>query len=131
MKAIINGDNNIKFNTTDPLSLKFNDLISTFNFRYILKSKTRKNNYINNIISNLEKGTYTSGVTEPGLSNHAAVTMSIQVPNLSINATKLIKYRKFTDRAMFYFYRKMETVDWSFIQDPNIDLDTKYLLLEK
>lgn len=122
---IINGDFNLQFNTNDVFYSDFKDLITSFSFRPTIVSSTRHKNCLDNILVNFNTD-FQTDVFDPGLSDHKAITIELTVSVCPVSKT--FKTRKFTDEGMFFLYQNLESVNWGFINENHIDIDTKCLM---
>lgn len=56
------------------------------------------------------------GVIQPGLWDHAAITISIKIAERNIPNNKTIRFRKITDIGLHLFDNGIEAIDWSFVK---------------
>lgn len=124
---VILGDFNIHYNSHESKNVEFSDLIHSFAFKATIHVNTRLNNCIDNILvkTNSERK-YKVGVYDPGLSDHRAIYIEIEMPK-QVQAKKTIYYRNFNDRNYFRFYQDLLGVDWNFVnKEHGADINRKF-----
>lgn len=127
LDVIIAGDFNVHIHTTDKEWHALNDLMLSFDFRVTIFEPTRGTQCLDNVFVNFDGWRrYTSGVIDPGLSDHGAVSIqtellvkaeNIRIPHVSQPLTEAGKVR---------FFNLVEQINWDFIGRVCLSVDDKF-----
>lgn len=126
---VINGDFNVHFNRQDNRASDLLDLMRSFGFREQVFSATRILNTLDNVFLNFQDRLNSKvRVINPWLSDHSAVSTSIELPGNSPKPMYQIS-RPFTDHGKILLYNFLSQVDWTFANLRSLSVDTRFDLL--
>ncbi|KAJ3652682.1 hypothetical protein Zmor_018626 [Zophobas morio] len=123
---IIARDLNIKFNCKDPLKDQLCDFMLSYELVPIVYFPRRYDNCLDNVFTNLHPSPYKVEPVNTGMSDHLGVRLELQLTLDDRRNNKPIKFRPITEYGKFSFYNSLSTVDWSFIQQDNLEIDKKF-----
>lgn len=127
MNTVVTGDFNVHFHNPDNNTHKLLNLFRSFGFSPLVNAPTRKSSCLDNIFINFSEDTCKTNIFDPMLSDHSAIKLSInrsKPPKL----LKRINYRPIHDSCLFELNNLLRGVDWGFIDNPSLDVDTKFEL---
>lgn len=129
------GDFNINFLASSHQKTLLLDLLQTFHLHATVQSPTRCSGSsattIDNIFTNISNSLYAVEVTDPGLSDHSMVTISLSVPVPKNNTFKW--QRLFTPGNISYFRNLLVKYEWQFLdsfEDPNEQYNAFFRVFE-
>lgn len=121
--VIINGDFNLKFNTEETNTKKLLDLTTSYGYDQTIFQNTRLGNCIDNVFINFAGLIdYETNVFDPKMSDHRALTISIDVSDKPVQDNIINHYRPITQKGLSIMLQLLEDQNWHFI-DSNDDCD--------
>lgn len=129
-RLIVCGDFNVRFNSNETTAILLNDLFSSFGFVQTIFNNTRLNNCIDNIFINFNIDGYETSIADPALSDHLGQTLKINCVKATIPPTKF-KCRPITARGKISMYNMVSRLDWSFLDDTDIDFNKKFSIFHR
>lgn len=125
--TVISGDFNVLFNSREENFLVLRDLMQSFGFEFTIFDPTRNERCIDNIFINFSRWRNSlSCVSDPGLSDHGAVVISVdKVPTVvELREYKLIQ--PITESGKVVFYNLVSGADWEFINSDRVGINEKF-----
>lgn len=124
---VVTGDFNVHFNTDDQRVVQLCNLFDSFGLRQTIKENTRNDSCLDNVFTNLDNSTIIASIYNPNLSDHLGISFSFEhIIRKKCISSKRINYRPITEYGLTQLYNHIEKMSWSFIDDINLDIDTKF-----
>ena len=113
---ILGGDINLLFGTQHAKVLYFCNLMCSYGLHPLVNFKTRKNNTLDNVFTNLSSEKICVGPANVSLSDHVGISVKCTVRKPIYNNSIVPKYvRPITQKGKIQFYKLLDQVDWRFI----------------
>lgn len=135
-KITVAGDFNVHLSTSNVRTVgreaeDLCSLMATYGLRQTVFFNTRLDACLDNVFTNFPDAKYSVGPLDTShLSDHIGVQFSFRsADRANIHGKTLrINYRPVSDLGLFRFYNTVELMDWSFVSDPLLDIETKFNL---
>lgn len=122
---VIAGDFNVHFELESRESQVLVDLLGSFGLLKTVTNSTRGSACLDNVFTNLGTELCSWRTIDPNMSDHLAIAFTVKNRSLPISNKRII-YRPITEMGLFTLYNHILKVDWSFINDCNINCDGKF-----
>ena len=123
---VVTGDFNVHFNTADQRALQLCNLFGSFGLKQRVTVNTRNDSCLDNMITNLNESSMHASTCDLNLSDHLGICFSFEHTIKKPASSKRINYRPITNYGLTQLYNYIDNDCWSFLDDPSIDIDTKF-----
>ncbi|XP_063902202.1 uncharacterized protein LOC135121850, partial [Zophobas morio] len=125
--VIVGGDFNLLFGTNDAKANYFCNLLSSYGLYSTVRFKTRYNNTLDNVFTNINSDMINITPAKLYQSDHTGICVNVTLKEAVFDNSFIPKYvRPISQFGKIMFFNLLQQVDWSFI-DQNCDFNASDL----
>ena len=126
-RIMLLGDFNVLFGTNQSEAVHLMDVLETYGFNALVNVGTRSGNCLDNVLVNFSLSSPLVDVIDNSLSDHDCIHVSFSEPTESAGEVLSLACRPITQTGKLNFYNSIESCQWSFLSDINLDANAKCL----